>query len=182
MYQHSCLLGDFVWVFILKSEHAKRIVLLLKYLGHFMGLPVPDPKGVFWRYYQSYLDEISCFFLLYFVKFYFPFSLKNLWWIQSVFYFLNLWWIQSVFYILNLWWIQSVFICSSYLSPSFIIIAFFYLLHFLSSSPLPLLEVELPTCWWPGTYCVYFPLSLDTVYNTDPSNTRLEEKPFLSLE
>jgi len=47
VYQHSYLLGDFVWVFILKSELVKRIVLLLKYLGHFMGLPVPDPKGAF---------------------------------------------------------------------------------------------------------------------------------------
>ena len=107
-------------------------------LGPFYGFTCTwSFRGVFWRYYQSYLDEISCFFLLYFVKFYFPFSLKNLWWIQSVFYILNLWWIQSVFYILNLWWIQSVFISSSYLSPSFIIIAFFLsssLSFFLSTS------------------------------------------------
>ena len=44
---------------------------------------------------------------------------------------------KCLFYILNLWWIQSVFICSSYLSPSFIIIAFFLsssLSFFLSTS------------------------------------------------
>ena len=49
----------------LVSVHAKGIVLLFKYLGHtciwFWG-------RIFWRWYQSQLDQISCFYLWYFVK------------------------------------------------------------------------------------------------------------------
>jgi hypothetical protein len=86
---------------------------------------------------------------------------------------------------LYLWWSHCVFlIYSSYLSPSFIIV--FILSASLSFFPLslPLLEWKSPSCWGPGTYCVYFPLSIDTLCNicsAEPFITRLVEKTFLSL-
>jgi len=68
----------------LVSVHAKGIVLLFKYLGHtciwFWG-------GIFWRWYQSQLDQISCFYLWYFVKNLFFIDLFPLYW----------WWIHFCF-------------------------------------------------------------------------------------
>ena len=89
-----------------------------------------------------------------------------------------------IFFLCNWWWIHICFFANlfHYLCCLSIMVIFCYLPHFLSSSYLVFCWSQLPSCGWPGTYCVYFPLSLGTDYNTvNLCKTRPKENPFLSL-